>query len=82
MENWCQMQYVRKHSTIPTIMLLEKFEWNLSMTKKRTHMTGVIMTTAEFPLEVGEDNWKFKHKKLRKIQIDQYGQTKACYRGF
>ena len=50
--------------------------------KKRTYMTGAIMTTAEFPLEVGEGNSKFKHKKLRKIQIDQYGQTKGCYRGF
>ena len=50
--------------------------------KKRTHMTGAIMTTAEFPLEVGEVNSKFKHKKLRKIQIDQYSQTKGCYRGF
>ena len=34
------------------------------------------------PLEVGEDNSKSEPKKLGKIQIDQYGQTKSCYRGF
>ena len=34
------------------------------------------------PLEVGEDNSKLEPKKLRKIQIHQYGQTKGCYRGF
>ena len=50
--------------------------------KKRTHMTRAIMTTAKFPLEVGEGNSKFKYKKIRKIQIDQYGQIKGCYRVF
>ena len=36
------------------------------------------MTTAECPLEEGEDNSKFESKKLRKIQIHhQYGQTKV-----
>ena len=34
------------------------------------------------PLEVGEDNSKFEPKKLRKVEIHQYGQTKGCYRGF
>ena len=55
--------------------------------KKRTHMTRGIMTTAKFPLElpspeVGEGNSKFKYKKIRKIQIHQYGQIKGCYRVF
>ena len=36
------------------------------------------MTTAE----CREDNSKFEPKKLRKIQIHQYGQTKGCYMGF
>ena len=34
------------------------------------------------PLEVGEDNSNIEPKKLRKIQIHQYGQRKGCYRGF
>ena len=34
------------------------------------------------PLQVGEDNSKLETKKLRKIQIYQYGQTKGCFRGF
>ena len=33
-------------------------------------------------LEAGEDNLKLEQKKLRKIQIHQYGQTKGCYKGF
>ena len=47
------------------------------------------MTTAECqelgscrPLELGEENSKFEPKKLGKIQIQQYGQTKGCDRGF
>ena len=51
--------------------------------------TGAIMTTAEClelsscpPLEGVEDNSKIEPQKFRKIQIDQYGQTKGCYRGF
>ena len=50
---------------------------------------AIIMTTAEClelgscpPLEVVEDNSKIEPQKFRKIQIDQYGQTKGCYRGF
>ena len=31
------------------------------------------------PLEVGEDNSYLEPKKLRKIQIHQYGQTKGWY---
>ena len=30
-----------------------------------------------YPLKVGEDNSKSKHKKLRKIPIHQYGQKKG-----
>ena len=33
------------------------------------------------PLEVGKDNSKLEPKKLRKMQIHQYSQTKGCYRG-
>ena len=33
-------------------------------------------------LEVGEDNSNFEPKKIRKIQIHPYGQTKGCYKGF
>ena len=46
--------------------------------------TGAIMTTAEClelgscpPLEVMEDNSKIEPQTFRKIQIDQYGQTKG-----
>ena len=51
-------------------------------------LSGAIMTTAEcrkpavVTIEAGEDNSKFEPKKLRKVQIHQYGQTKDCYRGF
>ena len=40
---------------------------------------GRVLGTRQLsPLEVGEDNSKFKPKKLRKIhQIHQYGQTKG-----
>ena len=41
----------------------------------------VLGTRQLSPLEVGEDNSKLEPKKLRKIQIYQYGQTKGCYRG-
>ena len=34
------------------------------------------------PHEVGEDNSKFEQKKLRKVQIHQYGQTEGWYRTF
>ena len=34
------------------------------------------------PLEVGKITQILKHKKLRKIEMHQYGQTKGCYRVF
>ena len=59
----------------------------LFLSIKQTLQTPeAIMTTAECrqlsPLEVQEGNSKSEPKKLREIQIDQYGQTKGCYRGF
>ena len=40
---------------------------------------GAIMTTAKCqkPLKVGEDNSKFEPKRLRKIQVYQYGRTRG-----
>ena len=44
---------------------------------------GRVLGTRQLSLlEVGGDNSKFEPKKLRKIQIHQYEQTKGCYNGF
>ena len=37
----------------------------------------VLDTWQLSPLKVGEDNSNLETKKIRKIQIDQYGQTKG-----
>ena len=34
------------------------------------------------PFKVGEDDSNWEQKNLRKNQLDQYGQTTGCYKGF
>ena len=47
--------------------------------KKRTHMTRAIMTTAEFPLEVGEGNSKFEPKKIEKNSNPSIWSSKRLF---
>ena len=58
-------------------MFIYEYGYKLSGIRMNVRTQGQLS-----PLEIGEDNSKFEPKKLRKIQVHQYGQTKGCSMGF
>ena len=79
----CAMRYARKNA-------MEKMRWNVpSFTNESLRIMFLSRDDYDYsqklgtrqlpPLEVGEDNSNLGPKKLRKIQIHQYGETKGRF---